>query len=149
MGEGRNLDITQTGDGLWLVAGPSRARLARLGTSVVRIDFEGHGHERFAPTLTKYLTKVLEETPRLYLGVDAEAMCSYDGRFRYLWTEWFKQHLDALEGVLVLFRSPVILSGTIIVNAVAGRRVIEACAERDRFEERLEAVLAGDGAPRG
>ena len=89
------------------------------------------------------MDELVVDDGRVYLGIDAEAMASYDARFRYLWTEWIKRNEAHIDGILILFRSRVVQSVAVIINAVTGTELVEAWDDREAFEDRLaEAVLA-------
>lgn len=138
-----NIEVGDTEDGLWVAGAAGRGRIAQICTTVVRVDVEGHAYQEFAQAMTPLMDELVRERGRLYLGIDAEGMASYDARFRYLWTEWIKRNGAAIDGVLILFRSRVVQSVAVIINAVTGAELVEACDDRDEFEDRLaEAVLS-------
>lgn len=88
------------------------------------------------------LDDLLSTRGRLFIGVDAEAMASYDSRFRYLWTEWIKNNQQSIDGLLVLFRGQMIRVAVVVINAVTGSNVVQPSGDRDEFEDQLyEAVL--------
>ena len=143
-----DIEHGQTEDGLWVAGSAGRGRIARICASVVRIDVEGHAYGAFAEAMTPIVNELVVSGRRLYLGIDAEGMRSYDPRFRYLWTEWIKAHQPAIDGLLLLFSSKVVESVVVIINAVTGEELVEACDNRDAFEDRLaEAVLRCRSAP--
>lgn len=143
----RDIEIGQSRDGVWVAGAAGRGRVSLIGGTVVRIDVDGHAYEEFAEPLLAPLDHLVETFGRVYLGIDAEGMNSFDARFRYLWTEWIKRNQFALDGVLVLFRSRVVESAVVVINAVTGGEQVEACDDRESFEERLaEAVLRSRGA---
>lgn len=137
-----HIEVGETDDGLWVAGAAGRGRIAQISNTVVRIDVEGHAYAEFAEHMTPLMDELVAKHGRLYLGIDAEGMGSYDARFRYLWTEWIKANGDAIDGLLILFRSRVVQSVAVIINAVTGGEFVEACDKRDEFEDRLaEAVL--------
>jgi hypothetical protein len=138
------VEVGETMDGLWVAGAAGRGRIARVGAAVVRIDVEGHAYTEFAEAMTPMMDKLIAQLAvgggdggRLYLGIDAEGMASYDARFRYLWTEWIKRNESSIDGLLILFRSRVVQSVAVIINAVTGAELVEACDNRDEFEDRL------------
>jgi hypothetical protein len=135
------VEVGETADGLWVAGAAGRGRIARVGTAVIRIDVEGHAYTEFAeamtPMMDELVDKLVADGARLYLGIDAEGMASYDARFRYLWTEWIKRNESSIDGLLILFRSRVVQSVAVIINAVTGGELVEACDNRDEFEDRL------------
>lgn len=146
-----NIEVGQTKDGLWIAGAAGRGRIAQIspaGTAatkaiVVRIDVDGHAYAEFAEAMHPLIDELISDRRRVYLGIDAEGMASYDARFRYLWTEWIKANEGAIDGILILFRSRVVQSVAVIINAVTGSELVEAWDDRDAFEDRLaEAVLA-------
>ena len=124
-----------------IAARAGRARVTRICNTVVRVDIDGHAYAEFAEAMFEPVDALLADTGRVFLGLDAEAMSSYDSRFRYLWTEWIKRHRDAISGVHMLFRSRVAESAAIVINAVTGEEKVETCSDRDAFEERLAAEV--------
>jgi hypothetical protein len=134
------VEVGETADGLWVAGAAGRGRIARVGAAVVRIDVEGHAYTEFAEAMTPMMDNLVADGTRLYLGIDAEGMASYDARFRYLWTEWIKRNEHAIAGLLILFRSRVVQSVAVIINAVTGGELVEACDDRDEFEQRLAAA---------
>ncbi|WP_146660973.1 hypothetical protein [Enhygromyxa salina] len=138
-----NIEVGETGDGLWVAGAAGRGRIAQLSGTVVRIDVEGHAYVEFAEAMTPLMDQLLNTWGRLYLAIDAEGMASYDARFRYLWTEWIKRNETALDGIVILFRSRVVQSVAVIINAVTGGDLVEACDDREAFEERLAAAVIG------
>ena len=140
----RDIEVEETSDGIWMAAAAGRARLSRVGAAVVRIDVDGHAYTEFAELMAGPLNELLESHEHVFLGIDAEGMSSYDARFRYLWTEWIKRNQHSLDGVLMLFRSRIVQSAAVIINAVAGGRLIDACDVRDDFETRLAEAVEHD-----
>ena len=51
--------------------------------------------------------------------------------------EWIKANEALIDGLLILFRSRVVQSVVVIINAVTGEELVEACSERESFEQRL------------
>jgi hypothetical protein len=139
----RNIEVEMTDNGLWVAGSSGRARLAQIGDTVVRIDLEGHAYHEFAEAMRATMDSLARSQGRLYLGIDAEGMNSYDGRFRYLWTEWIKANRESIDGLLILFRNRAVEGVAVIINAVTGGDVIEACDDRDEFEDRLAAAVSG------
>jgi hypothetical protein len=140
--EARDIEVEKTEYGLWVAGAAGRGRLSQISNTVIRIDVEGHAYSEFAEAMQPFMDELVRTRGRLYLGIDAEGMNSYDGRFRYLWTEWIKANEKAIDGLLILFRSRIVLSAAVIINAVTGAELIEACEDRDEFEDRLaEAVM--------
>ncbi len=137
----RDIEVGETEDGLWIAGGAGRARLAQISNTVVRLDVEGHAYAEFAEAIRPLMDELARTHGRLYLGIDAEGMTSYDSRFRYLWTEWIKAHEQAIDGLLILFRSRIVQSAAVIINAVTGGEFVEACDDRDEFEDRLAAAV--------
>jgi hypothetical protein len=137
----RDIEVERTRDGLWIAGAAGRGRLAQISATVVRIDVEGHAYSEFAEAMQPSMDALVREYGRLYLGIDAEGMNSYDSRFRYLWTEWIKANEDAVDGMLILFRSRIVQSAAVIINAVTGGELVEACDDRDEFEDRLAAAV--------
>lgn len=137
-----SIEVGETDDGLWVGGAAGRGRIAQIGDSVVRIDVEGHAYVEFAEAMMPLMDELLAKRGRLYLGIDAEGMASYDARFRYLWTEWIKRNEGAIDGLLILFRSRVVQSVAVIINAVTGGELVEACDDRDEFEDRLMQAIA-------
>lgn len=138
-----NIEVGETSDGLWVAGAAGRGRIAQISSTVVRIDVEGHAYAEFAELMTPLMDQLVADRGRLYLGIDAEGMASYDARFRYLWTEWIKRNESALDGLVILFRSRVVQSVVVIINAVTGGELVEACDDSDAFEDRLaEAVIS-------
>jgi hypothetical protein len=141
------VEVGETADGLWVAGAAGRGRISQVGAAVVRIDVEGHAYTEFAEAMTPMMDKLVDKLVvgggRLYLGIDAEGMASYDARFRYLWTEWIKRNESSIDGLLILFRSRVVQSVAVIINAVTGGELVEACDNRDEFEDRL-AQAAGE-----
>lgn len=138
------VEVGETADGLWVAGAAGRGRISRISlisgqinAAVVRIDVEGHAYTEFAEAMTPMMDKLVADGGRLYLGIDAEGMASYDARFRYLWTEWIKRNESSIDGLLILFRSRVVQSVAVIINAVTGGELVEACDNRDEFEDRL------------
>jgi hypothetical protein len=131
------VEVGETADGLWVAGSAGRGRISRISTTVVRIDVEGHAYTEFAEAMMPMMDKLVVGGGRLYLGIDAEGMASYDARFRYLWTEWIKRNEPSIDGLLILFRSRVVQSVAVIINAVTGGELVEACDNRDEFEARL------------
>ena len=136
-----HIEVGETKDGLWIAGAAGRGRITLVGSSVVRIDVEGHAYAEFAEVMTAFMDEAARERSRIYLGIDAEGMASYDARFRYLWTEWIKANRDILDGILILFRSRVVQSVAVIINAVTGADLVEAWDDRDAFEDRLAEAL--------
>jgi hypothetical protein len=137
-----NIEVGETEDGLWVAGAAGRGRISQISNTVVRIDVDGHAYSEFAEHMTPLMDDLVAVRGRLYLGIDAEGMASYDARFRYLWTEWIKANQGAIDGMLILFRSRVVQSVAVIINAVTGDELVEACDNRDEFEDRLaQAVL--------
>ena len=139
----RDIEIEPTPDGLWMAGPVGRVRLAQLTETVVRVDIEGHAYAEFAAAMQPTLDGIVERHGRVYLGVDAEGMRSYDPRFRYLWTEWLKANDGRLDGMLILFRDRTVESAAVIMNAVAGGEVVTACDDREWFEDRLVGAVSG------
>ena len=138
-----SVEVGETEDGLWVAGAAGRGRIAQISTTVVRIDVEGHAYGEFAEAMTPLMDRLVATSGRLYLGIDAEGMASYDARFRYLWTEWIKRNEAALDGLVILFRSRVVQSVVVIINAVTGGELVEACDDREAFEDRLaQAVIS-------
>jgi hypothetical protein len=138
-----SIEVGETADGLWIAGAAGRGRIARLSATVVRIDVEGHAYVEFAEVMTPLMDQLVTKQGRLYLAIDAEGMASYDARFRYLWTEWIKRNEAALDGLVILFRSRVVQSVVVIINAVTGGELVQACDDRDAFEDRLaQAVVS-------
>lgn len=137
----RDIEVGTTEDGLWVAGAAGRGRLAQISNTVIRIDVEGHAYAEFASTMQPSMDRLVAEYGRIYLGIDGEGMSSYDSRFRYLWTEWIKANNHALDGVLILFRSRIVQSAAVIMNAVTGGDTVEACDDRDEFEDRLAAAV--------
>jgi hypothetical protein len=137
----RDIEIEQTEDGLWVAGAAGRGRLAQISTTVIRIDLEGHAYTEFASAMQPFMDELVRTRGRLYLGIDAEGMSSYDSRFRYLWTEWIKANDRVIDGLLFLFRSRIVQSAAVIMNAVTGGDIVEACDDRDEFEDRLAAAV--------
>lgn len=135
------IEVGETADGLWVAGAAGRGRISRVSATVVRIDVEGHAYTEFAEAMTPLMDKLVAGGSRLYLGIDAEGMASYDARFRYLWTEWIKRNESAIDGLLILFRSRVVQSVAVIINAVTGGELVEACDDRDEFELRLARAV--------
>jgi len=146
------IEVGETPDGLWVAGSAGRGRISQVCATVVRIDVEGHAYDEFAEAMTPLMDRLVDRGGHLYLGIDAEGMRSYDARFRYLWTEWIKANEDAIDGLLILFRSRVVQSVAVIINAVTGGELVEACDDRENFEDRLaDAVLrcrSGSGSAR-
>ncbi|PRQ07686.1 hypothetical protein [Enhygromyxa salina] len=136
-----NIEVGETADGLWVAGAAGRGRIAQLSDTVVRIDVEGHAYGEFAEAMTPLMDQLVNGHKRLYLAIDAEGMASYDARFRYVWTEWIKRYEGALDGLVILFRSRVVQSVVVIINAVTGGDLVEACDDRDAFEARLAAAV--------
>jgi hypothetical protein len=136
-----DIEIERTADGLWVAGAAGRGRLSQISRTVVRIDVEGHAYCEFAEAMQPFMNHLVRTGGRLYLGIDAEGMNSYDSRFRYLWTEWIKANERAIDGLLILFRSRIVLSAAVIINAVTGGELVEACDNRDEFEDRLAAAV--------
>lgn len=144
------VEVGETTDGLWVAGAAGRGRISlitglisgQISVAVVRIDVEGHAYTEFAEAMTPMMDKLLADGGRLYLGIDAEGMASYDARFRYLWTEWIKRNESSIDGLLILFRSRVVQSVAVIINAVTGGELVEACDNRDEFEDRLARAVA-------
>lgn len=143
----RNIEVEMTEDGLWVAGTSGRARLSQIGATVVRMDVEGHAYHEFAEVMRATMDSLAQTQGRLYLGIDAEGMNSYDSRFRYLWTEWIKANRHAIDGLLILFRSRAVEGVAVIINAVTGGDVIEACDDRDEFEDRLAAAVTNSRPP--
>jgi|GEM_PF-3386882 len=141
MAEARDIEVEQTEDGLWIAGAAGRARLAQICATVIRIDVEGHAYAEFAAAMQPAMDELVHARGRLFLGIDAEGMSSYDSRFRYLWTEWIKANSYAIDGLLILFRSRIVQSAAVIMNAVTGGDIVEACDDRDEFEDRLAAAV--------
>lgn len=141
MDQDPDIELGETPDGLWVAASSGRGRISQLSNTVVRIDVEGHAYGAFAEAMTPLMTSLVAKHGRLYIGIDAEGMGSYEPRFRYLWTEWIKAHESAVDGLLILFRSRVVQSVVVIINAVTGDDIVEACDDRESFEARLAAAL--------
>lgn len=142
MGHGaRDIEVERTEDGLWIAGSAGRARLAQISNTVIRIDVEGHAYAEFAAAMQPSMDELVRLRGRLYLGIDAEGMSSYDSRFRYLWTEWIKANEGAIDGLLILFRSRIVQSVAVIINAVTGGELVQACDDRDEFEDRLAAAV--------
>jgi hypothetical protein len=137
----RDIEVERTQDGLWIAGAAGRGRLAQISTTVVRIDVDGHAYAEFAEAMQPPMDQLLRGYGRLYLGIDAEGMTSYDSRFRYLWTEWIKVNERSIDGLLILFRSRIVQSAAVIINAVTGGELVEACDDRDEFEDRLAAAV--------
>lgn len=138
----RDVEITRTPDGVWVASSTGRARVARISNTVVRVDLDGHCSSQFATPIQQALDDLLSTRGRLFIGVDAEAMASYDSRFRYLWTEWIKNNEKSIDGLLVLFRSQMIRVAVVVINAVTGSNVVQPSGDRDDFEDQLyDAVL--------
>lgn len=137
----RDIEVETTSDGLWIAGAAGRGRLAQISATVVRIDVEGHAYSEFAEAMQLAMDQAVRNCGRLYLGIDAEGMTSYDSRFRYLWTEWIKANERAIDGMLILFRSRIVQSAAVIINAVTGGELVEACDDRDEFEDRLAAAV--------
>lgn len=137
-----SIEVGETGDGLWVAGAAGRGRIAQLSTTVIRIDVEGHAYVEFAEAMTPLMDQLVTDQGRLYLAIDAEGMASYDARFRYLWTEWIKRNETALDDLVILFRSRVVQSVVVIINAVTGGELVEACDDREAFEDRLAAAVA-------
>lgn len=138
----RNVEITKTQDGVWVASSTGRARVSRISNTVVRVDLDGHCSSEFAGPIQEAMNELLLTRGRLFIGVDAEAMASYDSRFRYLWTEWIKNNQGSLDGLLVLFRSQMIRVAVVVINAVAGVNIVQPTVDRDEFEDQLyDAVL--------
>ncbi len=138
----QDVEITKTQDGVWVASSTGRARVARISNTVVRVDLDGHCSAEFAAPIQAALDELIATRGRLYIGVDAEAMASYDSRFRYLWTEWIKTNEKVIDGLLVLFRSQMIRVAVVVNNAVAGAGVVQSSRDRDEFEDQLyDAVL--------
>lgn len=138
----RNVEITPTQDGVWVASSTGRARVSRISNTVVRVDLDGHCSSEFAVPMQQALDDLLSTRGRLFIGVDAEAMASYDSRFRYLWTEWIKNNQQSIDGLLVLFRGQMIRVAVVVINAVTGSNVVQPSGDRDEFEDQLyEAVL--------
>jgi hypothetical protein len=136
------VEVGETADGLWVAGAAGRGRISKISVAVVRIDVEGHAYTEFAEAMTPIMDKLIAGGGRLYLGIDAEGMASYDARFRYLWTEWIKRNESSIDGLLILFRSRVVQSVAVIINAVTGGELVEACDNRDEFEDRLAQAVA-------
>ena len=136
-----HIEVGETKDGLWVAGAAGRGRVTLVGSSVVRIDVEGHAYTEFAEVMLSLMDDLARERPRLYLGIDAEGMASYDARFRYLWTEWIKANRDVIDGISILFRSRVVQSVAVIINAVTGADLVEASDDREAFEDRLAQAL--------
>ncbi|MFO7565860.1 MAG: hypothetical protein R6X02_24675 [Enhygromyxa sp.] len=139
--QARDIEVETTSDGLWIAGTAGRGRLAQISATVVRIDVEGHAYSEFAEAMQPSMDELVRSCGRLYLGIDAEGMTSYDGRFRYLWTEWLKANEQAVDGMLILFRSRIVQSAAVIINAVTGAELVEACDDRDEFEDRLAGAV--------
>lgn len=137
----RDIEFERTEDGLWIAGAAGRGRLAQISNTVIRIDVEGHAYSEFAEVMQPSMDQLVRTRGRLYLGIDAEGMSSYDSRFRYLWTEWIKANQHAIDGLLILFRSRIVLSAAVIINAVTGVELVEACDDREEFEDRLAAAV--------
>jgi hypothetical protein len=138
----RDIEVERTQDGLWIAGAAGRGRLTQISRTVVRIDVEGHAYTEFAEVMQPVIDLLLRSRGRLYLGIDAEGMGSYDSRFRYLWTEWIKANEVSIDGLLILFRSRIVQSAAVIINAVTGGELVEACDNRDEFEDRLAAAVS-------
>ncbi len=141
-----DVEMGETADGLWVAASSGRGRLTRIGASVVRIDIDGHAYADFARIMTSAMDELALRQGALYIGIDAEGMESYDARFRYLWTEWIKANETRIDGLLILFRSRVVQSVVVIINAVTGEDLVEACGDREQFEQRLATAAEAAGA---
>jgi hypothetical protein len=139
----REIEVEPTRDGLWMAGAIGRVRLAKIADAVVRVDIEGHAYPEFAAAMQPILDGIVREHGHVYLGVDAEGMSSYDARFRYLFTEWLKANDGAIDGMLVLFRSRVVESAAVIINAVTGGELVTACDDREWFEDRLAGAASG------
>ena len=139
--EAREIEVEKTEYGLWVAGAAGRGRLSQISNTVVRIDVEGHAYSEFAEAMQPFMDELVRMRGRLYLGIDAEGMNSYDSRFRYLWTEWIKANEQAIDGLLILFRSRIVLSAAVIINAVTGGELVEACDDREEFEDRLAAAV--------
>lgn len=137
-----SIEVGHTDDGLWVAGAAGRGRIARISNTVVRIDVDGHAYTEFAQVMMPLMDRLVAERGRLYLGIDADGMASYDARFRYLWTEWIKRNELAIDGMLILFRSRVVQSVAVIINAVTGGELVEACDDREMFEQRLADAVA-------
>ena len=90
MAQPREVEITRTQDGVWVASATGRARVSRICATVLRVDLDGHCSWEFAGPIQDTMNELLRAQGRIFIGVDAEAMASYDSRFRYLWTEWIK-----------------------------------------------------------
>ncbi|EDM76041.1 hypothetical protein PPSIR1_06723 [Plesiocystis pacifica SIR-1] len=138
MSEGVHIEIKPTADGVWLSAAAGRARVSKVGMTVIRVDVEGHAYAEFAEVMLAPLDRLIANEGRVFLGIDGEGMASYDARFRYLWTEWIKRNRSHLDGVLLLFGSRAIESAAVVINAVTGTKEVQTCDSRELFETRLD-----------
>jgi hypothetical protein len=136
-----SIEVGETDGGLWVGGAAGRGRITQVADAVVRIDVDGHAYVEFAEAMMPLMDRLIAERGHLYLGIDAEGMASYDARFRYLWTEWIKRNEGAIDGLLILFRSRVVQSVAVIINAVTGGELVEACDDRDEFEDRLAEAM--------
>ncbi|NVB42903.1 hypothetical protein G6O69_34095 [Pseudenhygromyxa sp. WMMC2535] len=138
---GRDIEVMPTADGLWVAGRAGRARLSKIGPGVARVDVDGHAYAEFAEHLIATIDEQLGSCGHIFLGLDAEAMRSYDARFRYLWTEWIKRNRDSIIGIHMLFGSSLAESAAVVINAVTGEDKVETCNNREQFEDRLAAEV--------
>lgn len=142
MSDTRNIEVEPTHDGAWFAGPAGRGRVTRLSQTTLRVDFEGHAYTEFFRVVHPIADQIIRNHGRVFFGIDAEGLRSYETKFRYAWTEWIKANLGAVDHVLVLYRSRVVQSGVVIVNAVTGTDLVELVRERDEFEDRLASAAA-------
>jgi hypothetical protein len=104
---------------------PSARDSVRLGLGEVDVIAPGLIHVRFAgkvklehlePLMTAG-EQAIANGYRVLIVIDADDVHAYQSECRKIFQVWIRQHDDHLEGVWVLFRSPLIKMGLGLVNA--------------------------------
>lgn len=128
---------------------PSARDSARLGLGEVDIIAPGLIHARFVgrvrlehlePVMTTG-EQVIAGGHRLLVVIDADDVHAYDSECRKVFQTWIRHHRSELEGVWVLFRSPLIKMGISLVNAVTNG-IIRGFSDPTEFEMELAEATA-------
>lgn len=124
---------------------PSARSSARLGLGEVDVIAPGLLHVRLAGSvqlehiepMMLAATEEIMKGNRVLLAIDADDVHAYKSEVRKIFQGWMRDAGHDIEGVWVLFRSPVIKMGISLVNSFVGGN-ITGYSDPEAFDEALD-----------
>lgn len=128
---------------------PSARDSARLGLGEVDVIAPGLIHARYSGKIRpEHLEpliaagdQVIASGYRALLVVDADDVHAYESDCRKIMQVWIADNRDHLEGVWVLFRSPLVKMALSLINAVTGG-VLRGFSDPEEFDAAVAAATA-------